>query len=42
MRRRQVRRSLDDRALGDRVYALIRAFWVRELEGKWIANGLST
>jgi aldehyde:ferredoxin oxidoreductase len=22
-------------ALGDRVYALIRAFWVREFEGKW-------
>jgi aldehyde:ferredoxin oxidoreductase len=28
--------SLDDMwALGDRVYALIRAFWVREFEGKW-------
>ena len=28
--------SLDDMwALGDRVYALIRAFWVREFAGKW-------
>ena len=28
--------SLDDMwALGDRVYALIRAFWVREFGGKW-------
>ncbi len=28
--------TLDDMwALGDRVYALIRAFWVREFEGKW-------
>lgn len=28
--------SLDDMwALGDRVYALMRAFWVREFEGKW-------
>jgi aldehyde:ferredoxin oxidoreductase len=28
--------TLDDMwALGDRVYALIRAFWVREFAGKW-------
>ena len=28
--------SLDDMwALGDRVYALIRAFWVREFDGNW-------
>ncbi|UCH58015.1 MAG: aldehyde ferredoxin oxidoreductase family protein [Candidatus Bathyarchaeota archaeon] len=31
-----VKMSLDDFwALGDRVYALIRAFWVREFGGKW-------
>jgi aldehyde:ferredoxin oxidoreductase len=31
-----VKMSLDDFwALGDRIYALIRAFWVREYGGKW-------
>ena len=31
-----VEMSLDDFwTLGDRVYALIRAFWVREFDGKW-------
>ena len=31
-----VKYTLDDMwALGDRIYALIRAFWVREFDGKW-------
>ena len=31
-----VKMTLDDMwALGDRIYALIRAFWVREFGGKW-------
>ena len=31
-----VKTTLDEMwALGDRIYALIRAFWVREFEGKW-------